>query len=147
LERMHALLVNCNGILDQHQEQQLSVDRQMKLTPDDLQLLRFSCRELLMDLEILRSTNYFVETNHEEHLKKGQRRKRARAVRKICKACGTDHTPQWRRGPDNMLSLCNACGLHFAAIVQREAMVTPTNNNVASIEAVLDVPPQENQRY
>lgn len=39
---------------------------------------------------------------------------------RTCKSCGRSQTPQWRRGPDGRKSLCNACGLHFHRILQRE---------------------------
>eukprot|EP01094_Clydonella_sp_ATCC50884_P023991 TRINITY_DN58_c0_g1_i1.p1 TRINITY_DN58_c0_g1~~TRINITY_DN58_c0_g1_i1.p1 ORF type:complete len:140 (-),score=31.83 TRINITY_DN58_c0_g1_i1:368-787(-) len=42
-----------------------------------------------------------------------------------CRSCGTTETPEWRRGPDGMKSLCNACGLHFSKIIRRELMVRP----------------------
>jgi hypothetical protein len=42
---------------------------------------------------------------------------------RFCKACGITTTPQWRRGPDGERSLCNACGLHFYKIVQREKTI------------------------
>lgn len=31
-------------------------------------------------------------------------------TRKSCYACGTLHTPMWRRGPHGLSTLCNACG-------------------------------------
>jgi len=40
-----------------------------------------------------------------------------------CKSCGTTQTPEWRRGPDGLKSLCNACGLHYAKIIKREVLV------------------------
>jgi hypothetical protein len=30
-----------------------------------------------------------------------------------CLNCGTQQTPQWRRGPDGPRTLCNACGVRF----------------------------------
>mmetsp|Transcript_32635 Transcript_32635/g.81827 ORF Transcript_32635/g.81827 Transcript_32635/m.81827 type:complete len:159 (-) Transcript_32635:365-841(-) len=30
-----------------------------------------------------------------------------------CFVCGAQDTPEWRRGPDGYLTLCNACGLNF----------------------------------
>ncbi|XP_074564212.1 GATA transcription factor 3-like [Curcuma longa] len=32
---------------------------------------------------------------------------------KICYHCGTMDTPQWRRGPAGVQTLCNACGIRF----------------------------------
>ncbi|KAI8816499.1 uncharacterized protein EV422DRAFT_285778 [Fimicolochytrium jonesii] len=31
-----------------------------------------------------------------------------------CTVCGTDDTPQWRRGPKGPKTLCNACGVKYA---------------------------------
>eukprot|EP01133_Synstelium_polycarpum_P003423 gene3423-3888_t len=38
----------------------------------------------------------------------------------FCRHCGTNDTPEWRRGPDGRKSLCNACGLHYSKTVKRE---------------------------
>jgi len=32
----------------------------------------------------------------------------------VCKECGTNSSPEWRRGPEGPKTLCNACGLLFA---------------------------------
>ncbi|EFA75635.1 putative GATA-binding transcription factor [Heterostelium album PN500] len=40
----------------------------------------------------------------------------------FCRHCGTNDTPEWRRGPDGRKSLCNACGLHYSKTVKRENM-------------------------
>ncbi|KYR02661.1 putative GATA-binding transcription factor [Tieghemostelium lacteum] len=37
-----------------------------------------------------------------------------------CAFCGTLETPEWRKGPGGMKSLCNACGLHYAKNLKRE---------------------------
>lgn len=31
-----------------------------------------------------------------------------------CHQCACIESPEWRRGPDGLGSLCNACGLHYA---------------------------------
>lgn len=36
-----------------------------------------------------------------------------------CKQCGSDDTPEWRRGPYGTRSLCNACGLFFGKLTKR----------------------------
>eukprot|EP00168_Porphyra_purpurea_P019049 TRINITY_DN7410_c0_g1_i1.p3 TRINITY_DN7410_c0_g1~~TRINITY_DN7410_c0_g1_i1.p3 ORF type:complete len:135 (-),score=13.20 TRINITY_DN7410_c0_g1_i1:28-432(-) len=46
---------------------------------------------------------------------------------KYCRFCGAVKTPQWRRGPDKQHSLCNACGLRFLTMVQKEAKVLPSS--------------------
>ncbi|PWN52900.1 GATA-domain-containing protein, partial [Violaceomyces palustris] len=49
-----------------------------------------------------------------------QYKKRSRAPAPgSCQACGTNETPEWRRGPDGARTLCNACGLHFAKLVRK----------------------------
>lgn len=37
----------------------------------------------------------------------------------ICKQCGSDDTPEWRKGPYGSRSLCNACGLFFTKLVKK----------------------------
>lgn len=36
-----------------------------------------------------------------------------------CAHCGSNETPEWRRGPDGERSLCNACGLFFAKLSKK----------------------------
>lgn len=36
-----------------------------------------------------------------------------------CQQCGSDDTPEWRRGPYGSRSLCNACGLFFGKLIKR----------------------------
>jgi len=57
-----------------------------------------------------------------------------------CHSCGTTDTPTWRRGPDGYLSLCNACGIHYAKNVQREKCLAPVHNvkEVMSIKFLVD---------
>lgn len=37
-----------------------------------------------------------------------------------CHRCGTTETPEWRRGPNGVRTLCNACGLCHAKLVKRK---------------------------
>lgn len=37
-----------------------------------------------------------------------------------CHRCGTTETPEWRRGPNGVRTLCNACGLFHAKLVKRK---------------------------
>ncbi|GEQ71949.1 hypothetical protein JCM33374_g5635 [Metschnikowia sp. JCM 33374] len=37
----------------------------------------------------------------------------------LCHRCGTTDTPEWRRGPKGLRTLCNACGLFHAKLVKR----------------------------
>ncbi|GAA5862492.1 hypothetical protein JCM3774_002535 [Rhodotorula dairenensis] len=39
---------------------------------------------------------------------------------KACESCGTINSPEWRKGPSGVKSLCNACGLRYARHVSRE---------------------------
>ncbi|EGG19926.1 GATA-binding transcription factor [Cavenderia fasciculata] len=55
----------------------------------------------------------------------------------MCRACGETRTSQWRRGPDGCKSLCNACGIRYANIVNKEKiMVTEPKDN--SINCILN---------
>lgn len=40
-----------------------------------------------------------------------------------CHRCGTTETPEWRRGPNGLRTLCNACGLFHAKLVRRKGAV------------------------
>lgn len=40
-----------------------------------------------------------------------------------CHRCGTTETPEWRRGPKGVRTLCNACGLFHAKLVKRKGAV------------------------
>lgn len=37
-----------------------------------------------------------------------------------CQRCGTTETPEWRRGPNGLRTLCNACGLFHAKLVKKK---------------------------
>lgn len=36
-----------------------------------------------------------------------------------CQQCGSDDTPEWRRGPYGSRSLCNACGLFYGKLIKK----------------------------
>lgn len=40
-----------------------------------------------------------------------------------CHRCDTTETPEWRRGPNGLRTLCNACGLYHAKLVKRKGAV------------------------
>ncbi|CAO3616346.1 unnamed protein product [Mucor fragilis] len=37
-----------------------------------------------------------------------------------CQSCGTESSPEWRRGPTGHKTLCNACGLRYSRSVARQ---------------------------
>lgn len=39
---------------------------------------------------------------------------------RVCSKCRTTTSPEWRKGPSGNKTLCNACGLRFARLVQKE---------------------------
>ncbi|KAI9027424.1 GATA zinc finger-domain-containing protein [Phycomyces nitens] len=45
----------------------------------------------------------------------------AQSAKNLCESCGTDSSPEWRRGPSGHKTLCNACGLRYARSVARQA--------------------------
>lgn len=40
---------------------------------------------------------------------------------RICTSCGTTNSPEWRKGPSGIKTLCNACGLRYARAQARKA--------------------------
>ena len=42
-------------------------------------------------------------------------RQRNRQAQRVCSHCHSPETPQWRAGPDGPGTLCNACGIRYAA--------------------------------
>eukprot|EP00835_Amoeboradix_gromovi_P002651 NODE_154_length_16838_cov_0.293327.p8 type:complete len:220 gc:universal NODE_154_length_16838_cov_0.293327:16323-15664(-) len=44
---------------------------------------------------------------------------------KVCTECGTNESPEWRKGPTGAKTLCNACGLRYA---KRKKIEQQTNN-------------------
>lgn len=48
-----------------------------------------------------------------------RRRGRKRKGNAICTQCGLTQTPEWRRGPEGVRTLCNACGLYFLKLVKK----------------------------
>lgn len=61
--------------------------------------------------------------------------------RRLCLVCGTTDSPQWRRGPAGSKSLCNACGLHYQAMMRREREIEPVDvPRAIPIEFLLNPP-------
>lgn len=40
-------------------------------------------------------------------------------VKMVCQHCGSKSTPEWRKGPEDARTLCNACGLFYTKLVKR----------------------------
>ena len=40
---------------------------------------------------------------------------------RICTSCGTTNSPEWRKGPSGIKTLCNACGLRYSRAQSRKA--------------------------
>jgi len=58
-------------------------------------------------------------------------RKRSRAAApESCLSCGAEDTPEWRRGPGGVRTLCNACGLHYSKMLRKRK-----NNNDGRINS------------
>jgi len=50
---------------------------------------------------------------------------------RCCTSCGALNSPEWRKGPNGVKSLCNACGLRFSRAQARKSK-PPKNNSVAA---------------
>ncbi|CEI97038.1 Putative GATA zinc finger domain-containing protein 14 [Rhizopus microsporus] len=61
-----------------------------------------------------------------------------------CQSCGTQSSPEWRRGPSGHKTLCNACGLRYSrSIARQEKMVQQQQqqeNDACSPLSFLDMP-------
>eukprot|EP01095_Lingulamoeba_sp_RSL-Kostka_P012880 TRINITY_DN5203_c0_g1_i1.p1 TRINITY_DN5203_c0_g1~~TRINITY_DN5203_c0_g1_i1.p1 ORF type:complete len:135 (+),score=14.31 TRINITY_DN5203_c0_g1_i1:68-472(+) len=58
-----------------------------------------------------------IQKNNKKYIRKKKKKKN---LNKYCLNCNTNVTPQWRKGPDGMRSLCNACGLRFLKVIKKE---------------------------
>lgn len=68
-------------------------------------------------------SHYTVQHPNNHGLQMGQPYTIAEVVPKTtnkCHRCGTTETPEWRRGPKGVRTLCNACGLFHAKLVKRK---------------------------
>lgn len=62
-------------------------------------------------------------------------RKRSRAPGPTnCLSCGSSDTPEWRRGPGGLRTLCNACGLHFSKLARRRRATSASEADNVTIE-------------
>jgi len=55
-----------------------------------------------------------------------------------CRSCGETQTCEWRRGPDGYKSLCNACGIHFAKVVKKEAALSYEPKGEVKLNMILN---------
>ncbi|EGG24499.1 putative GATA-binding transcription factor [Cavenderia fasciculata] len=87
---------------------------------------------------LLRPRQYHAcKVNKEEKLKdKESKRKKNHTM--LCRHCGTNSTPEWRRGPDGRKSLCNACGLHYSKTIKRETINKQQENRTFNIIDLLN---------
>ncbi|KAI9282810.1 hypothetical protein BC943DRAFT_107498 [Umbelopsis sp. AD052] len=46
-----------------------------------------------------------------------------------CESCGTDTSPEWRRGPSGHKTLCNACGLRYSRSIARQTKAARQRND------------------
>ena len=49
-----------------------------------------------------------------------KKKRRRVIVPGTCVKCGATHTPEWRKGPDGVRNLCNACGLQYAKMMKQQ---------------------------
>ncbi|KAH9815892.1 hypothetical protein DFH28DRAFT_967240 [Melampsora americana] len=45
-------------------------------------------------------------------------------VPRSCSSCGAQNSPEWRKGPNGVKSLCNACGLRFSRAQARKSKLS-----------------------
>lgn len=53
-----------------------------------------------------------------------KKRKTSKSERKLdspieCKHCGSESTPEWRRGPEGEKTVCNACGIFYSKLIKK----------------------------
>lgn len=48
-----------------------------------------------------------------------RKRGRKRKANAVCSQCGLTNTPEWRRGPNGVRTLCNACGLYYLKLSKK----------------------------
>lgn len=60
---------------------------------------------------------------------------------RCCTSCGAQNSPEWRKGPNGIKSLCNACGLRFSRAQARKSKVPKnmsSNGNLKKVAGVLN---------
>lgn len=67
-------------------------------------------------------------TNISKNQDSSRRKKKAKIsiADLVCRECGTNSSPEWRRGPEGPKTLCNACGLLFAKKMKLAAQGSPS---------------------
>ncbi|KAG0150470.1 hypothetical protein CROQUDRAFT_652401 [Cronartium quercuum f. sp. fusiforme G11] len=68
-------------------------------------------------------------------------------VPRACTSCGVQNSPEWRKGPNGVKSLCNACGLRFSRAQARKSKVGKAagGSKKAIASGQLSKPQQQNQ--
>lgn len=49
-------------------------------------------------------------------------------IPRSCSSCGAQNSPEWRKGPNGVKSLCNACGLRFSRAQARKSKLSRSTN-------------------
>lgn len=44
-------------------------------------------------------------------------------IKTVCLQCGSDKTPEWRKGPERVRTLCNACGLFYNKLTKKYGVI------------------------
>ncbi|CAO0793226.1 unnamed protein product [Mucor circinelloides] len=63
-----------------------------------------------------------------------------------CQSCGTESSPEWRRGPTGHKTLCNACGLRYSRSVARQGKMIANQQKQFQQHSLFQTPPTPQQR-
>ncbi|KAI9359793.1 hypothetical protein BD770DRAFT_409495 [Pilaira anomala] len=64
-----------------------------------------------------------VNINNNNNNNNNNKQQHIHHQRNHCQSCGTDSSPEWRRGPTGHKTLCNACGLRYSRSVARQVKI------------------------
>ena len=74
--------------------------------------------KLPIEKKIQKRKNVKAGQNNNQHHNHNNNNNNNVNLGRCCSHCGTNNTPEWRRGPNGFVSLCNACGLLYRKGVQ-----------------------------